>query len=72
MYIGDFESASQLMRFGVNLNFKFENGQSMLHIACAKNFYGLVSLLMKFGCNEFMRDNLGRTPLHYVIYFLYL
>lgn len=62
---GDFESASLLLRMGVNLNVRFEHGQNLLHIACIKNFYGLVQLLIKFGCNEFIKDNFGRTPLHY-------
>lgn len=62
---GDFESASLLLRMGVNLNVRFEHGQNLLHIACIKNFYGLVQLLIKFGCNEFIKDNYGRTPLHY-------
>ena len=62
---GDFESASLMLRMGVNLNMRFEHGQNLLHIACNKNFYGLVQLLIKFGCNEFIKDNHGRTPLHY-------
>ncbi len=62
---GDFESASLLLRMGVNLNVRFEFGQNLLHIACIQNFYGLVQLLIKFGCNEFIKDNFGRTPLHY-------
>jgi ankyrin repeat protein len=30
-----------------------------------KNLYGLVKLLLKFGCNEYLKDNYARTPLHY-------
>lgn len=37
---GDFELAASMLRCGVNLNVKFENGESLLHIACAKSFYG--------------------------------
>jgi ankyrin repeat protein len=62
---GDFESALNFLKMGVNLNFRFENGKNLLHVACAKNFYGLVQLLIKFGCNEFLKDNCGRTALHY-------
>ena len=62
---GDFESALNFLKMGVNLNFRFENGKNLLHVACAKNFYGLVQLLIKFGCNEFLKDNSGRTALHY-------
>ena len=62
---GDFESALNFLKMGVNLNFRFENGKNLLHVACAKNFYGLVQLLIKFGCNEFLKDNFGRTALHY-------
>lgn len=28
-------------------------------------FLGLVQLLIKFGCNEFLKDRFGRTALHY-------
>ena len=62
---GDFEAAVNFLKMGVNLNFRFENGKNLLHVACAKNFYGLVQLLIKFGCNEFLKDNFGRTTLHY-------
>ena len=37
---GDFELAASMLRCGVNLSVKFENGASLLHIACAKSFYG--------------------------------
>jgi ankyrin repeat protein len=30
-----------------------------------RNVYGLVKLLFKFGCNEYLKDNYQRTPLHY-------
>jgi ankyrin repeat protein len=52
---GDFESAMVFIKMGVNLNVRFQNGQNLLHIACAKNFYGLAQLLIKFGCNEFLK-----------------
>lgn len=39
---GDFELAASMLRCGVNLSVKFENGESLLHIACAKSFYGII------------------------------
>lgn len=63
---GDFESASMMLKMGVNLNKRFDHGRTLLHIACIKNFYGLVKLLIKFGCNEYIKDSYLRTALHYV------
>ena len=43
---GDFELAASMLRCGVNLSVKFENGESLLHIACAKSFYGLIIFIL--------------------------
>ena len=62
---GDFESASILLKLGINLNKRFDHSRTLIHIACIRNFYGLVKLLIKFGCNEYIKDTYSRTALHY-------
>ena len=62
---GDFESASILLKLGINLNKRFDHARTLIHIACIRNFYGLVKLLIKFGCNEYIKDSYSRTALHY-------
>jgi hypothetical protein len=52
---GDFESASNLLKLGINLNKRFDHSRTLIHIACIRNFYGLVKLLIKFGCNEYIK-----------------
>lgn len=42
-----------------------EDGQTMLHLACLKGYYNLVSALVRKGARVDAKDSFGFLPLHF-------
>ena len=48
----------------IDLEYKDENGNTALNLACRRGFEELVPALTKMGANVNSRNNKGWTPLH--------
>ncbi|AAS51391.1 ACR165Wp [Eremothecium gossypii ATCC 10895] len=48
-----------------NISMCTEEGHTLLHLACLKGYYQLVSLLVKKGAHVEVTDRFGFTPLHF-------
>lgn len=55
----------KLLNPGSNLSMCNSDGQTMLHLACLKGYFHLVSALVKKGARVDVTDSFGFTPLHF-------
>ncbi|KOG97409.1 Avo2p [Saccharomyces eubayanus] len=53
-----------LQQFPQFINHRGENGRAPIHIACMKNYYQCLSLLIGVGADLWVMDTNGDTPLH--------
>ncbi|XP_055303165.1 putative ankyrin repeat protein RF_0381 [Sitodiplosis mosellana] len=60
----DADEVNSLIRNGINMSLRFDNGQTPIHMAAEKNSYRVVKLLIDNGVNPNILDENGQTPLH--------
>lgn len=57
--------AKELLTMKADVNCKNKSGRTPLHIAAQKGNAELVKILLSFGANKTIKDNLGMTPLNF-------
>ncbi|KAL8563955.1 hypothetical protein ACOMHN_025286 [Nucella lapillus] len=55
------------LRYGMRVNTRGKNQETLLHIACQKGYYEMADLLVKSGASVNAVDNIGQTVLHYAV-----
>lgn len=59
----DFQTISELLRCGIDVNLTDDYGQTALHAAVQKSHYGIIKLLLERGANMHKPDPSGWTPI---------
>ena len=66
----DFSYMESLLKHGADVNLKNSDGQTLLHAFCKSAplniFLHKAKILIDYGANPNIQDELGNTPLHYV------
>ena len=64
--LGKIGAVKQHLAYGTDVNFKYENGETFLHLAASEGHWDIVALLVKKGANVKAEETIfGYTPLHY-------
>lgn len=56
-----------LIKSGVDLGHRYEDGKTILHLACESSSLEVFEVLLNCGANPMTRDQQGRTPLLYAV-----
>lgn len=57
----------KLINKNVSLNAITLYNQNVLHLACEKGYNSIIEYLLKKNCNQYLIDNYGNAPIHYLI-----
>ena len=59
---GNFFISKFLCEQGAKINAQNHNGNTALHYAIGKQFYGVADILTRYGAKEDIKNNMGLTP----------
>ena len=65
--VGDIDMVESLVKSGVSIDTKGENG-SVLHVAVAKGFHYVVQAVLKLGADPDIKNDVGLTPLAFLMW----
>lgn len=60
---GDHTFLKRLLQLDAGIDYRNENGENALHIACSENDINAIQILVQYGCDYGLKDKTGQLPI---------